>query len=74
MNTSRKIFIYGVPGSGKTTLSKALEEKLGYPVVEGGSLREAVAQKEKTEAEDPFVYVGTGEAVERLARLLSRIS
>ena len=52
-----KIFIYGVPGSGKTTFSLDLKEKMGYPLVEGDILR-TLAQKDKTKEEDPFAYMG----------------
>jgi 2-phosphoglycerate kinase len=64
-----KIFIYGAPGAGKTTLSRELEKKFGFLLVEGDYLREAVAQKEKTETEDPFVYLGTTEAFEKFGPL-----
>ena len=69
MSNSQKIFIYGAPGAGKTTFSIELEKKLGYPLVEGDYLREVVAQKEKTETEDPFVYVGTKEAFRKFGPL-----
>jgi 2-phosphoglycerate kinase len=69
MNNPHKIFIYGVPGAGKTTLSVALRNKLGYPLVEADHLREAVAQKAKTETEDPFAYVGTTEAFRKFGAL-----
>ncbi len=64
-----KIFIYGAPGAGKTTFSVELQKKLGWPLVEGDYLREVMAQKEKTEAEDPFVYVGTKEAYRKFGEL-----
>jgi|SRR3989338_2510968 len=63
-----KIFIYGVPGAGKTTVSLELQSKLQYPLVEADALRE-IAQKEKTEREDPFVYVGTTEAFRKFGEL-----
>lgn len=56
-----KIFIYGSPGSGKTVFSQRLEEKLHHQLIEADYLRK-VAQKEKTQQEDPFVYVGTKDA------------
>ncbi|MBI4268668.1 AAA family ATPase [Candidatus Uhrbacteria bacterium] len=59
---SNKIFIYGAPGVGKTTYSLRLQKELGYPLIEGDYLREVVAQKEKTQEEDPFVYVGVKDA------------
>jgi 2-phosphoglycerate kinase len=65
---SQKIFIYGVPGSGKTTFSLDLKEKTGYPLVEGDTLR-ALAQKDKTREEDPFAYTGTSGAFRKFGDL-----
>lgn len=62
MKLSKKVFIYGAPGAGKTTFSIGLQKKLGFPLVEADYLRKVVAQKEKTREEDPFVYLGTSEA------------
>jgi 2-phosphoglycerate kinase len=62
MQPTKKIFIWGVPGSGKTTFSGALQNTLTIPLIEGDYLRKAVAQKEKSEVEDPFLYVGTTSA------------
>jgi 2-phosphoglycerate kinase len=56
-----KIFIYGVPGAGKTTLSQELQKELGYPLVEADELR-SIAQKEYSEAEKPFLYLPTTDA------------
>ena len=62
MNPSdSKIFIYGVAGSGKTTFSLDLKEKMNYPLVEGDTLR-TVSQKGKTREEAPFAYMGTSGA------------
>ena len=52
-----KIFIYGVPGTGKTTYSIELKKQNSFPLVEGDTLRE-LAQKDKTREEDPFAYMG----------------
>lgn len=65
---SDKIFIYGVPGAGKTTFSIELAKKLGFPIVEADALRN-IARKEKTRKEDPFVYVGTKEAFREFGAL-----
>lgn len=62
-------FVYGAPGVGKTHVSKLLSQKNNSEYVEGDYLREVVAQKEKTEAEDPFVYVGTKEAFRKFGPL-----
>ena len=69
MDQPKKIFIYGVPASGKTTFSIDLQSKLGYKLIEADYLREAFAQKEKTEQEDPFVYIGTKEAYRKFGDL-----
>jgi 2-phosphoglycerate kinase len=65
---SKKVFIYGVPGSGKTTFSLDLKEKMDYPLVEGDNLR-ALAQKNKTREEDPFAYMGTTGAFRKFGDL-----
>ena len=64
-----KIFIYGVPGAGKTSFSTALKAKLGYPLVEADYLRGSVAQVEKSREQDPFVYLGTTEAWQELGAM-----
>lgn len=63
-----KIFVYGVPGSGKTTFSLYLKEKMKYPFVEGDTLR-VLAQKDKTREEDPFAYMGTSGAFRKFGNL-----
>ncbi len=68
MEQSKKIFIYGVPGSGKTTFSLDLKEKIDYPLVEGDILR-TLAQKDKTREEDPFAYMGTSGAFRKFGDL-----
>lgn len=64
-----KIFVYGAPGSGKTTFSEKLKADLGYPLIEADYLRSTFAQKEKTIEEDPFVYAGTKEAYKYFGEL-----
>jgi 2-phosphoglycerate kinase len=66
---SKKIFIYGVPGAGKTTYSLQLKKQLSIPLVEADYLRQVFAQKDKTKEEDPFVYVGTTEAFRQFGDL-----
>jgi 2-phosphoglycerate kinase len=68
MQPATKIFLIGVPGVGKTTLSRLLQKQLGYPLVEADALRDA-AQKEKSEEEDVFLYMGTTEAYRRFGAL-----
>lgn len=58
----KKVLIYGAPGAGKSSTTVRLGDLLSIPTFEGDYLREHVAQSEKTEAEDPFLYVGTKEA------------
>lgn len=63
-----KIFIYGVAGSGKTTFSLDLKEKMNFPLVEGDTLR-AFAQEGKTREEAPFAYMGTSGAFRKFGDL-----
>lgn len=63
-----KIFIYGVPGSGKTSFSLYLKEKTNYPLVEGDTLR-VLAQKNKTREEEPFAYMGISGAFRKFGDL-----
>lgn len=58
----KKVLIYGAPGAGKSSTTVRLGALLAIPTFEGDYLREHVAQGEKTEVEDPFLYVGTKEA------------
>lgn len=57
IQSDSKIFIYGVPGSGKTTFSLDLKKKIDYLLIEGDNLR-VLAQKDKTREEYPFAYMG----------------
>ncbi len=68
MQSDSKIFIYGVPGSGKTTFSLDLKDKVNYPLVEGDTLR-VLAQKDKTKEEDPFAYMGVTGAFRKFGEL-----
>lgn len=56
-----KIFIYGVPGVGKTYYSKMLGKKLNAPVVEGDKIRDE-CKKVNTKKINPFLFLGTCEA------------
>lgn len=58
MNERKKIFIYGVPGTGKTYFSKILGKQLNVPVVNGDQLRKNF-RKNKQKSEFPFLYFGT---------------
>lgn len=55
------IYIYGVPGSGKTTLAKMLSTSLGIEYFEADQVR-TVAQAGKTSDSDPFCFLPTTEA------------
>ena len=68
IQSDSKIFIYGVPGSGKTTFSLDLKEKTGYPLVEGDILR-TLAQQGKTKEEEPFAYMGISAAFRKFGDL-----
>ncbi len=68
MNNPSKIFIYGVPGSGKTTFSLDLKEKMNYSLVEADTLR-VLAQKNTTREENPFAYMGTSGAFRKFGDL-----
>ncbi|MFA6250400.1 MAG: AAA family ATPase [Candidatus Shapirobacteria bacterium] len=68
MKQANRIFIYGVPGSGKTTFSRHLAKQLGLPLVEADCWRKA-AQKGKTKKENPFLFAGTTEAWEEFGAL-----
>ncbi len=57
-----KILIYGAPGAGKTTASNLLHERSGIELYEGDYLREVALPKETTEADNPFIFVGTKQA------------
>ncbi len=68
MQSDSKIFIYGVPGSGKTTFSLDLKKKMDYLLVEGDTLR-ALAQRDRTKEEDPFAYMGISGAFRKFGDL-----
>ncbi len=70
MNQKGPVFIYGVPGSGKTHLSQLLQAKLGIPLLEADILR-AEAQKNTTKEKDPFLFVGTCQAYKNFGELNS---
>lgn len=56
-----KIFIYGVPGSGKTYVSQKMSKDLGLPLLETDTLKDELRQL-ATEEESPFLFLGTSQA------------
>lgn len=55
------IFIYGVPGSGKTYYSKLFAKEHNLKAFEADTLRK-IAQQDKPQSQYPFLYVGTCQA------------
>ncbi|HEV7454078.1 MAG TPA: AAA family ATPase [Candidatus Saccharimonadales bacterium] len=56
-----KVFIFGAPGSGKTSTSRYLKLLLNYPLVEGDYIRECIARLTKTREQDAYLYMSTKE-------------
>lgn len=63
-----KIFIYGVPGAGKTYFAKALSKKVNLPVLEGDLIKTQL-RKNKSKTEFPFLYLGTCQAYQQFGEL-----
>ena len=64
---NRLIFIYGVPGSGKSTLGSLLSKELRLPFFETDTIK-AIAQKEKTIKTNPYYFLHTTEAYKALGK------
>ena len=62
------IFIYGVPGVGKTYFSKSLGRELNLSVVEADKIKKKL-RKDKSKEEFPFLYLGTCSAFNEFGRL-----
>lgn len=56
-----KIFIYGVPGVGKTHFSKELGKELNLPVLECDDIKRKL-RKGKSKSDYPFLFLGTCQA------------
>ncbi|EKD62336.1 MAG: hypothetical protein ACD_52C00215G0004, partial [uncultured bacterium] len=63
-----KIFIYGVPGVGKTYFSKVLGKHLNMPIIEMDRLKRKV-RKGKSKNKSPFLYLGTCKAYQKFGDL-----
>ena len=68
MKESENIFIYGVPGVGKTHLSMELGKKLGLSVYEGDKIKSGL-RKIVSKKESPFLYLGTCKAYKQFGEL-----
>lgn len=63
-----RIFIYGVPGSGKTYFSKIVGRDLGLQIIEADSFKKKV-QTRKPKDKYPFLYSGTCGAYKQFGQL-----
>ena len=62
---NNRVFLYGVPGSGKTFLGRKLSELFKSTYIELDEVRHT-AQAGKTFESDPFLFVGTTNAYKQL--------
>jgi 2-phosphoglycerate kinase len=58
---NKPIFIYGVPGVGKTYITRQLKEELKIPLIELDSIRNTFSDS-KNIIDEPFLFYGTTEA------------
>ncbi len=58
---SRRVLIYGVPGTGKSTVAEMLAGSLGYKYIELDGIR-SKAKKLVSQPHDPFLYEYTTRA------------
>ncbi|OGN13076.1 MAG: hypothetical protein A3J47_01125 [Candidatus Yanofskybacteria bacterium RIFCSPHIGHO2_02_FULL_43_22] len=65
---NKKVFIYGVPGSGKTYLSQKIAHELNLPLFEADTLRGEL-KKLTTKEESPFLFLGTSQAFSQFGEL-----
>src|SRR5260221_12644106 len=62
------LFIYGVPGSGKTYFSQLLGKHWHTPVIEGDKIKDR-ARTGKNKNENPFLFYGTYQAWKQIGKL-----
>ena len=55
------VFIYGVPGSGKTFISRKMADSLNLSLLEADTLKDEL-RKLTTKEESPFLFLGTCQA------------
>lgn len=55
------IFIYGVPGSGKSYISQKMAKDLNLPLFEADTLKDEL-RKQTTKEKSPFLFLGTCQA------------
>lgn len=64
----KRLFLYGVPGSGKTHVAKLLGARFNIKVLEGDIIRKK-ANKNKPLREFPFLHLGTCQAYKQFGDL-----
>lgn len=67
---NKHIIIYGVPGSGKTTLANLLSKATGLPLIEADKIRN-IAKKDKSPDTDPYYFLPTTEAYKAIGKRTS---
>lgn len=61
MAMQTRVFIYGVPGTGKTSFSKRLGKRLRIPILEADTIKRKI-RKNKPRDQFPFLYLATCKA------------
>lgn len=62
------IFLYGVPGSGKTHISRNMAAELHLPLFEADALKDEL-RKSTTKEKSPFLFLGTCQAYRQFGEL-----